>query len=182
MGCDEATYLAAVLIFIEVIHRCVQNPPDDFQTPVPQYVTEFAYAKSYVFLAFFVLSMTSTALFVWKLHTLSIFKNYAVQQSLPYLYMIDSIGAICLGYSMYYRNVWGMVGAMTLLTNFLMLHVLHGVFSGKGHNDMVRSRTHTMLWIFSLPVPFPFPLGRRADGNAQGLHTPQLILLLRRQQ
>lgn len=93
--------------------------------------------KGIVFIAFFALSMLSTTLFVWKLHALPIFRNPRVQQFLPFLYMMDSLGATILGYSLHHKNIVGVIAAMLLLTNFLMLHILHGVFSAKGHGSMV---------------------------------------------
>lgn len=128
MGCDEATYLAAAIIFAETYNRTFQNGP---------FAWDFSASKDLIFASFFVLSMLSTVLFVWRFHAWSVFKDKTVQQCLPFLYMIDSVGALCLGYSLYYESPLGVVVAMTLLTNFLMLHILHGVFSGKGHNDMV---------------------------------------------
>lgn len=138
MGCDEATYIAAVLVFVESIHRAIEGPVSDFDRSLqPKDDLAFSNAKAYVFILFFVLSMLSTTFFVMGLHNLSVFKNPNVQQFLPFLYMMDSVGALILGYSLYIKHISGVIFAMTLLTNFLMLHVLHGVFSGKGHNDLV---------------------------------------------
>lgn len=137
MGFDEATYLAAALISVEALIRfgwVTSN--NSFNSAY--YYSPFAIEASTVFVVFFAVSMLSTALFVWRCHKWSIFKNPTVQQFLPFLYMIDSLGALILGYNLYYENITGVVVAMTLLTNFFMLHILHGVFSGKGHNDMVK--------------------------------------------
>ena len=141
MGCDEATYIAATIIIAEVVHRAAYGGP---------FVWDFPASKNIVFVSFFVLSMLSTVLFVWRFHSWSIFKNRSVQQFLPFLYMIDSIGALYLGHSLYYEHTTGVVISMTLLTNFLMLHILHGVFSGKGHNDMVRDHRITLNFVFGI--------------------------------
>ena len=133
MGCDEATYLAAALIFVEYSIRFSSCCTTDVIA-----VDAFPSTKDVIFIVFFILSMSSTMAFVLFLHKWSIFKNATVQQCLPFLYMIDSIGATCLGYSLYTDNNFGVTVSMLLLTNFLMLHVLHGVFSGKTHNNMVR--------------------------------------------
>lgn len=137
MGFDEATYLAACLILVEAIVR-LQWITSANQADSVHYYSPFAIQTSMVFVFFFVLSVISTALFVWRFHKWSIFKNQTVQQCLPFLYMIDSVGALVLGCSLYYENIRGVIFAMVLLTNFFMLHILHGVFSGKGHNNMVR--------------------------------------------
>lgn len=137
MGFDEATYLAAALISVEALIR-IKWVISDNSVDSAYFYSPFAIEASTVFIVFFAVSMLSTALFVWRCHKWTIFKNPTVQQFLPFLYMIDSLGALILGYNLYYENISGVVMAMTLLTNFFMLHILHGVFSGKGHNHMVR--------------------------------------------
>jgi len=145
MGFDEATYLAAILVLIETVVR-VQWVASGNQVDSSHYYSPFAIQASLVFIVFFALSIISTALFVWRFHKWTIFKNQMVQQCLPFLYMIDSVGALILGYNLYYENIGGVIFAMILLTNFFMLHILHGVFSGKGHNDMVRFKTYLSLY------------------------------------
>lgn len=139
MGFDEATYLAAALISIEALVR-LRWVVSGNDVGNAYYYNPFAVQASTVFVVFFAISMLSTALFVWRCHKWSIFKSPSVQQFLPFLYMIDSLGALILGYNLYHENITGVMVAMTLLTNFFMLHILHGVFSGKGHNHMVRNQ------------------------------------------
>ena len=66
MGCDEATYLAAAIIVAEIYYRVVNVVPS---------AEHFIAAKNAVFSVFFVLSMLSTVLFVWRFHSWSIFKT-----------------------------------------------------------------------------------------------------------
>ena len=144
MGFDEATYLAALLIGVESVVRFVWVISSN-STDSPYHYSPFAMKASLVFAIFFALSMVSTALYVLRFHKWPIFKNPTVQQYLPFLYMVDSVGALILGYNLYYECIEGVVLAMIILTNFFMLHILHGVFSGKGHNDMVGSNNICIL-------------------------------------
>jgi hypothetical protein len=136
MACDEAVYFATLLVTVEGCYRWLF--PDIFSDiAVKQYEPAFYAAKGPVFVFFFVGSLCFTILFVLKLHESSIFKIFWLQAMLPYLYTVDSIGAIFLGYGLYYSHFATFVLGMVLLTNFFMINSLHRIFAKKKPDGMV---------------------------------------------
>lgn len=127
MACDEAVIAAAVLIFIEFVSRWHQsrNNPDKYFKD-----TAFDDFRDDCYVVFFMISICSTVFYVRVLKNMSPPKS--LEWYIPLLYLFDSVGAIGLGYSLFYENRNGVLVSMTVLTNFFLLHILHTLFAKKG--------------------------------------------------
>ena len=131
MACDEAVYLAAMLILFECIHRWYHFPDDD-----SNYLKDanFANFKNHMYIIYFLISMSSTVFYVKGLQSTQ-FPKF-LEKFIPLLYLFDSGAAIGLGCSLLFENRIGIVASMVVLTNFFLLHILHTLFSKKG-GDLV---------------------------------------------
>ena len=127
MGCDEAVTLAAVLISLEFGCRWYQSRHDRdgyFEG------TAFDDYKNHCYVAFFLISLCSTTLYVGVLNSVALPKS--LEWYIPILYLFDSAGAIGLGFSLFYESRNGLLASMVVLTNFFLLHVLHLLFAKRG--------------------------------------------------
>ena len=131
MGCDEAVYAAATIIFFEVLHRWYNSSSDDGRYLKDESFDNF---KNDVYIIFYIISMCSTIIYVRGLRSPSLPKLF--EKFIPLLYLFDSVGAIGLGLSLFYEYRFGVILSMVVLTNFFLLHILHTLFSKKG-GDLV---------------------------------------------
>ena len=131
MACDEAVYVAAILILFECIYRWYHFPDND-----SDYLKDASFAnfKNHMYIIYFLISMSSTVLYV-KGSQSAEFPKF-LEKFIPLLYLFDSGAAIGLGCSIFYENRVGVVASMIVLTNFFLLHILHTLFSKKG-GDLV---------------------------------------------
>ena len=127
MACDEAVTLAAVLISLEFGCRWYQSRHDRdgyFEG------TAFDDYKNHCYVAFFLISLCSTTLYVGVLNSVALPKS--LEWYIPILYLFDSAGAIGLGFSLFYESRNGLLVSMMFLTNFFLLYVLHTLLTKKG--------------------------------------------------
>ena len=139
MACDEAVYVAAILILLECIHRWYSLLDSD-----SDYLKDASFSnfKNHIYVVFFLISMCSTILYVKGLESMSIPKFF--EKFIPLLYLFDSVAAIGLGISLFFENRSGVIISMIVLTNFFLLHILHTLFSKKGGN-LVRNFPHAFF-------------------------------------
>jgi hypothetical protein len=127
MACDEAVYLAVVVISLEFTYRWY-NSIDNLDLYLEQ--QSFDVFKNHIYVIFYILSICSTLVYVKGLNKIPL--PTKIEPYVPLLYLFDSIAAIGLGISLYYENRDGLLISMVVLTNFFLLHILHTLFSKKG--------------------------------------------------
>jgi hypothetical protein len=127
MACDESVYAAGVLISLEFLYRW-RNYDDSNDFHISD--ATFSDFKNHIYIIFYLISISSTILYVKGTKDVS-FPKF-IEPFVPLLYLFDSAGAIGLGLSLFYENRNGLLTSMVVLTNFFLLHILHTLFSKKG--------------------------------------------------
>jgi hypothetical protein len=127
MACDEAVYLAVLVISLELTYRWY-NSIDNLDLYLEQ--QSFDVFKNHIYVIFYILSICSTLIYVKGLNKIPL--PMKIEPYVPLLYLFDSIAAIGLGISLYYENRNDLLISMVVLTNFFLLHILHTLFSKKG--------------------------------------------------
>eukprot|EP01031_Cornospumella_fuschlensis_P030026 gene30026-36264_t len=130
MACPEATYAALLLLVLEGWWRCT-NPSTFREIALQHYTPEYYAFKGPAFTYFSLACLIFSMIFVLYLYDWAIFKLPCTQNFLPYLYMFDSLGAVILGYSLYFSDASALYVSLAILTNFLMINVLSKVFAKK---------------------------------------------------
>lgn len=138
MACPESTYVAVILLLLEGWFRWV-NSSFFLEAGLHHYEPAYYHMKGPIFLSFFLACLLFSIIFVLYLYDCAIFKLPCTQKFLPYLYMFDSLGALLLGYSLYYNDAPTLYVSLTILTNFLMINVLSKVFAKKKPEGLVSS-------------------------------------------
>ncbi len=136
MACNEAVYLAGILISLECFVRWNSDifPNDPFQ--------EFF---SNVNLVFFAITSLTCLLTVYNVAGTQLLQSDSIQKYSAYLYMLDSVAAIGLGWSLCNRNKIGLLISLLLLTNFFMLHVVNRMFVTKKPTGLVSALHHNIF-------------------------------------
>jgi hypothetical protein len=128
MACNEAVYLAGVLITVEYIARWNNEIV---------HVDFFQVMSLKVHLIFFLVTSLTCTLTALNVAGTQFLNSDLVQKYSAYLYMLDSVAAIGLGWSLCSRNLIGLLTSMLLLTNFFMLHVVNRMFVAKKPSGVV---------------------------------------------
>ena len=137
MACDEAVYLALAICIAEYYYRCYVKVDSPINVYANHGIT-FEDYKCKVFVAFFIIALSSTFFYVEGLKSPSV--STAIKAYVPVLYLFDSAAAIGLGYSLTIKSETGMFISMVVLMNFFLLHILHTIFNAKKAVTLVSSR------------------------------------------
>lgn len=143
MACPESTYAALLLLLLEGWFRWV-NPASFQDIALRHFEPEYYSMKGPIFMSFSVACLLFSMIFVLYLYDCAIFKLPCTQNFLPYLYMFDSLGAVLLGYSLYFSDTPTLYVSLTILTNFLMINALSKVFAMKKPHGLVSCHLHVV--------------------------------------
>jgi hypothetical protein len=134
MACDEAVFLALWVCMVEYAHRCYNDESSPIFVYSDQPLT-FEDFKCKVFVAFYIISLSSTFLYVEGLKSPTV--PAFLKSLVPLFYLFDSVAAVGLGYSLYKENELGVIVSMIILMNCFLLHILHSIFNAKKAESLV---------------------------------------------
>jgi hypothetical protein len=134
MGCDETTIIALFFVAIEAWVR-----KDSQFERYHGFDDSFWRWKGPCFFLFYILSVFSTICNYYGFHLNSILNHPQVRSNLPYLYLTDSVGALILGYSLYYSHFPSFIFSLIILTNFFLVHIMHSIFAMEKPVSLVRT-------------------------------------------